>query len=260
MAPLESPLTVDGLPNSLQSVFAKTAELVTSAGVLNDNRSSLESQSIASLPADVQERLPLARAHAQRMVDQVAARQAKEQPRWALRLTALQRSQRNVEHRLHELRDLTVDATREISKSAACRKGCNHCCHIPVALTMSEARLIGKRIGIKPEELEAGTVNTEREYGEDLPCPFLVQGECAIYAHRPLACQWHFNLDKDALLCQLIPGQSVPVFLANMRPYQEVYVRMCGNDALADIRKFFPPDRVRAFAKKLSKPAGGASA
>ena len=77
-----------------------------------------------------------------------------------------------------------------------------------------------------------------RQFGE--ACPFLVDGSCSIYAHRPMACRTHLNLDDDDLLCRLVPGIKVPVPYADATQLKAFYLAAQPNAELADIREFFP--------------------
>jgi Fe-S-cluster containining protein len=116
-----------------------------------------------------------------------------------------------------------VDEVGELAKPhAACRKGCSHCCHTSVLLSAQEAELIGKRIGVKPAKVSGVTGRDDIAPGYDNPCPFLdPHGACSIYTSRPLACRQQFNLDRDALLCELIGESASRVPYLNMMDYQK---------------------------------------
>lgn len=47
-------------------------------------------------------------------------------------------------------------------------------------------------------------------------------------------------MDRDDLLCQLLPDMLVPVPYADMRQLQQAYVMLEPNTRLADVREFFP--------------------
>jgi Fe-S-cluster containining protein len=145
---------------------------------------------------------------------------------------------------------------------SACRRGCSHCCHTPVLLPEQEAELIGRKIGVKPRRLEGITQPHEIGAGYDNPCPFLKDNACSIYEWRPLACRQLFNMDRDALLCELIGDEASKVPYLNMGDYQLALAQMTisrreivGRDArtglprpgvemiapaVGDIREFFP--------------------
>ena len=103
---------------------------------------------------------------------------------------------------------------------SACRRGCSHCCHIPVLMPEQEAELIGRKIGVKPRRLEGITPPHEIRAGYDNPCPFLKDNACSIYEWRPLACRQLYNMDRDALLCELVGDEASKVPHLNMADYQ----------------------------------------
>jgi hypothetical protein len=145
---------------------------------------------------------------------------------------------------------------------SACRRGCSHCCHTPVLMPEQEAELIGRKIGVKPRQLEGITRAHEIRAGYDNPCPFLKDNACSIYEWRPLACRQLYNVDRDALLCELVGDEASKVPYLNMADYQMVLAQLTitrreivGRDArtglpvpsvemiapaVGDIREFFP--------------------
>jgi Putative zinc- or iron-chelating domain len=108
---------------------------------------------------------------------------------------------------------------------AACRKGCSHCCHTSVLMPAQEAALIGKRIGVKPAKVTGMTGRDDIKPGYDNPCPFLKNDACSIYESRPLACRQLFNIDTDALLCELV-GKASKVPFLDLRDYQVAQAMM----------------------------------
>ncbi|MFL9933634.1 YkgJ family cysteine cluster protein [Paraburkholderia sp. RL18-103-BIB-C] len=160
------------------------------------------------------------------------------------------------------------EAVDEIGKTAAphaaCRRGCSHCCHTSVLMPAQEAALIGKRIGVKPAKVTGVTQRGDIESGYHNPCPFLKDGACSIYASRPLACRQQFNMDTDALLCELVGAPSKVPYL-NMFDYQTALAMITATQRecierdprtgrpvpvtirtapdVGDIREFFPRGR-----------------
>lgn len=161
-------------------------------------------------------------------------------------LNSINRSTTNTK-KLFWLRAASNDFVKTYAPHSACKVGCNHCCHIPIVIAETEALSIGKAIGIKPEnlKLEPGSAKlselTKKFEGYESPCPFLKDGACSIYEHRPLACRNHINMDVDDLLCRLNgSGQSVPVPMANNRHLSFGYALSFEKGKWADIRDWFP--------------------
>lgn len=174
-----------------------------------------------------------------------------------------------------------------VADDSACRPGCAHCCHIPVLITEREAWVIARETGqalqqpgpgrslqpqwsgddvgaIAPEEFaresERVAAFQEEELGhhQGKACPFLAgdaeggpgAGRCTIYGSRPLVCRQLVNLDRDALLCHLVPGREVRVPYLDVRQHAAVQMTVLGiGQRLADIRSWFQaPDRPEGAA------------
>lgn len=129
-------------------------------------------------------------------------------------------------------------------KFAACARGCGHCCHVSVPITQFEARYMGENLGLKPVELKQSIKHELTEYGSHTPCPFLKQGECSIYEHRPLTCRMHMNFDRDNYWCLhenwQKPEAEIP--RPTIQPLIDAYHMTISQVApiMADIRDFFP--------------------
>lgn len=193
-----------------------------------------------TLPLDVLERLKTAEQTAQSNIERINERLEPLMEGLNRRLRSLQQLPQSKLNRLRGLRKLASDAMAVVGDDAACKKGCSHCCHIAVAITQSEAEVIGQAIGRAPQKVKKPKLLAKKDYGYHMPCTFLKDNSCSIYEHRPLACRIHFNLDKDDLLCRLIVGKTVPLPLMNVLPYQVAYIRFSNGEPLADIREYFP--------------------
>jgi hypothetical protein len=192
------------------------------------------------LPVRILQRLPAAQATAEERAAVIHARLAPKFDGLNARIRALQREPIPKKAKLVKLRRLVDDIAKVAADQAACRKGCTHCCHIPVAMVQSEADLIGKEIGRPARRLKKSTSPESRGFGYHMPCPFLKDNACSIYEHRPFSCRVQLNLDVDALLCELQPDMTVPVPYLDMTTMQSVYMALTAGDNLGDLRDFFP--------------------
>ena len=217
-----------------------------------------------------EERAALVQAQAERWNDPATQAGAKERADRAAeraklldgssreQLAALRRAPK-FHQRLFWLRELSKNFARAVAPEAACRSGCAGCCFQPVMISQAEAEVIAK------ETKQA--LQTPPEWRIDPPSEFVGQrctflGEdnrCTIYESRPMACRLLFNMDRDELLCQIVPGSAAKVPYANAMQYQMLVVEAHGpftmpdrddpdfeskvkaQVRLADIREFFPP-------------------
>ncbi|HEX3163566.1 MAG TPA: YkgJ family cysteine cluster protein [Pseudolabrys sp.] len=146
---------------------------------------------------------------------------------------------------------LLDDVTSHYGEDVACRRGCNHCCHIAVALTKTEAEVVAARIGVKAEAVPHRAKFGDFPYGYSKPCTFLdAAGECSIYADRPTACRTQYSLAETDQLCALDDDRQgkddIPYL--NLRNFQMLAVEIAMNYAdgvptLGEIRDFFPYGR-----------------
>ena len=117
------------------------------------------------------------------------------------------------------------DASSDLAAAGqpiSCQKGCNHCCHQAVPISLVEAEALANWIRILPDEQQQELARRFRETlaklsaaglkenldqivrqtpGEAtaklafeylyqrIPCPFLEDGACSIYPIRPFACR-----------------------------------------------------------------------
>src|SRR6187549_2213751 len=104
----------------------------------------------------------------------------------------------------------------------ACQSGCDHCCHQSVGITPTEALAIYAFLleTRGAEELKAlrarvrdfcertrGLSSRER-VSPELPCPFLAEHACSIYAVRPLSCRGMNSLDADVCARKLHDAET----------------------------------------------------
>ena len=129
-------------------------------------------------------------------------------------------------------------------KYAACSRGCGHCCHVYVPITDFEAHTMGQHIGVAPVVLKQSVRHDRAEFSGATPCPFLHEGECSIYAHRPLTCRMHLNFDIDNFWCrhENWNRSEAAIPRPDITPLMEAYHLLAGKmrPVVADIRDFFP--------------------
>ena len=92
----------------------------------------------------------------------------------------------------------------------ACRASCSFCCHLRVMVRPHEAIALYRELGSSIPKAQAAQVRQRvldnaaqvRRLGPQahaaarLPCAFLVDGICSVYAARPLACAGFHSLDR----------------------------------------------------------------
>jgi len=144
------------------------------------------------------------------------------------------------------MRRLADRIAAAIAPHTVCRKSCAHCCNIAVAMSESEARVIGSDIGRVPMRIEGVVADNEAErtrytlshFSE--PCPFLANGACSIYASRPLSCRLHFNIGDSPFFCStdiapedsIVPNLDLTIFWIGLAVVTDGAVH-------GDIRDFF---------------------
>jgi Fe-S-cluster containining protein len=110
--------------------------------------------------------------------------------------------------------ELTARVMERIAPAApiACREGCAFCCHLKVLATAPEVlrlaeHLEATRSAAELKEIQARVaaaddrtrgMSTGRRAQERVACPLLVDGRCAAYEARPLACRGASSLDAAA--------------------------------------------------------------
>lgn len=153
---------------------------------------------------------------------------------------------KNPAAKVQALREMLEPVAAAASGLAACGKGCGACCHIAVMMPAEEAELIGREIGVKPSMparfVAPGDQGKSAMQLYGAPCPFLKADQCSIYASRPLSCRTLFNMDKDALLCTVVPGDPPKVPYLNHSQFTNIIARafMDAPPRFADLRDFFP--------------------
>lgn len=143
--------------------------------------------------------------------------------------------------KLRVLADGEFSKLRDAVPQMVCQPGCNACCHEPTPVSMPEIIDLAVRVaawtpGDREELRRRGETYRQQAKLDARPraCPFLVNGLCSVYEHRPLNCRGKHSTDLVA--CQQIAeGKHV------VRPGAMAYTQSC--DAMTDGVAVFMPGR-----------------
>jgi Fe-S-cluster containining protein len=105
----------------------------------------------------------------------------------------------------------------DVRKRIACSKGCSHCCHANVEVTIVEAIAVARRVAaddalaasVRASAPKVDGIPPWTRYDFRIPCPLLGKdGACSIYDARPRVCRAHVSYDVK--LCEevLTSGNS----------------------------------------------------
>lgn len=134
-----------------------------------------------------------------------------------------------------------------------CRSGCSYCCHMPTMIYQHEADAMAaagncmtKKLDYRPAPLALQAAIAFN--GQ--PCPFLADGRCSIYAHRPLICRLHNSLNDDPHDCLVMPGSKrKAIYAINPdyveMPYHQAVLKWKPEEPWGAIQEFFPQGSVQ---------------
>jgi Fe-S-cluster containining protein len=143
-----------------------------------------------------------------------------------------------------------ADKVRDaLAPHAACRAGCNHCCHMNTMIYEHEAERLAKVTGRKMTRLAyrpLPVVLADGNKFNGVPCPFLAGGNCSVYEHRPLVCRAHHSLNDDARDCdpaeQALRPRRVNMYDPDLLevPYMRLNMAARPTEPWGNIGEFFP--------------------
>lgn len=142
----------------------------------------------------------------------------------------------NTYSKLQYLYDFMGDVYGFVGNHVPCKKGCNHCCHIPVSISELEVEYIIKLTNIKRSKVTS-LVNVDKG-----PCPFLKKGACAIYKVRPFVCRRHVMLDETAKWCHVDVCDKITLTqltFSEIDKFYELLLHASGKNTRLDIREAF---------------------
>lgn len=146
------------------------------------------------------------------------------------------KSKGNILNKLSSLYSEMNEIYTHGNKFTPCKKGCSHCCHIPVSVSELEAEYIEKSLKIKRKPF------SKYDKTQDKPCPFLKNNGCNIYDVRPFVCRRHVVLTKSSYWCELERCNQEVMPLLNFTETQKSFnylVNESGKDKIFDIRELF---------------------
>jgi len=229
-------------------MFETGISIIVSQTIVNNNLSSfmckfsLIDLAENNLPQQILDYIPVGEQNATSLANELSKKYGQHVNELCNKIIGITRSE-NKKSQLVRLRFLAEEVTKLFAKHSACASGCNHCCHINVAVSLPEAKLIAKSKNLSisnPQKTFSLTEISNNQSYFNVPCTFLINGKCSIYEVRPVMCKTLINMDCKDTLCKLIPNKMVPVPYYNATLIHTVLVAITINDNYADIRDWFP--------------------
>lgn len=140
--------------------------------------------------------------------------------------------------RLEELYKSMDEVFAFVKAYTPCQKGCDSCCHYAVAVPGIEAAYMERKLGIRCDPMPMPNVKTH-----GLPCPFLADGSCSIYQHRPYVCRKHVALQPESFWCHPDRSNRQGSIMLRFTRFDEAMASLCvefGTTESRDIRYVFP--------------------
>jgi uncharacterized protein len=110
----------------------------------------------------------------------------------------------------------------EVSKDVTCKQGCSFCCYLNVDISHSEAKLLlyyAEELGIEVDweliQKQSNAKSINQLKFSDRKCPFLKDGACSVYEHRPASCR-KYHVVTDPKLCDTQKHNGARVTITNI--------------------------------------------
>jgi len=123
-------------------------------------------------------------------------------------------------------KEIDTELKSDLAKDIACRKGCNHCCHVLVMITDDEAKLLVQFSNENDIKIDWDRLSRQAMITDDVEyiradvntkrCVFTDDsGACKVYEHRPASCR-KLHVLGDAIQCDTSnnPGGQVKWFIS----------------------------------------------
>lgn len=146
------------------------------------------------------------------------------------------KSKGNALNKLSSLFSEMNEIYTHVNKFTPCKKGCSHCCYIPVSISELEVEYIEQSLKTKRNAF------SKYDKTQDKPCPFLKNNACSIYDVRPFVCRRHVVLTKSSYWCELERCNQEIMPLLNFTEIQKSYyyiINGSGKDKIFDMRELF---------------------
>lgn len=148
----------------------------------------------------------------------------------------------SVPTKLRRVYAVVDELTAAAQPFVACGKGCSACCHMNVMISDAEARMIAKETELRPVSFPRSRKYEPAAFS-GAACPFLREGVCSIYQHRPFACRKHLSFHTSDYWCRPEHSHEREMPFVRYSAVEEAYFSVTGLGAggvFADIREFFP--------------------
>lgn len=153
---------------------------------------------------------------------------------------------RSKRSKLFKLANAVHDALQPYT---TCGKGCSHCCSMRTLIYRFEAVTLARVSGKTMVELPYRSQAVVIELGRVAPpetCPFLMEGCCSVYDHRPMICRLHHSFNTAPGDCEVTangtPRSGVAMYNPDFVevPYHQLVRSHHAQEPWGAITEFFP--------------------